>query len=69
MLGLPPWGRHRLAGGLYTTIGEKVAGVALANEWADAGPRGSAIRIGVTLGADLDHLLRTEGMTFVGLVW
>ena len=31
-LGLPPRGRHRLAGGVYTSLGEKVVGLSFADE-------------------------------------
>ena len=31
-LGLPPRGRHRLAGGVYTSLGEKVVGLSVADE-------------------------------------
>ena len=31
-LGLPPRGRHRLAGGVYTSLGEKVVGLSVTDE-------------------------------------
>jgi hypothetical protein len=70
-LGAPPRGRHRLAGGLYTSLGEKTVGVIFSDEitvgaWLSA----SALRLGAMLGTDLGYLgARPELTTFAGLVW
>jgi hypothetical protein len=69
MVGAPARGRHRLAAGLYTSIGEKTVGVALSDEIAGAGPGGLALRVGGLLGTDLDHSGRPEVTAFCGLVW
>lgn len=70
MVGLPTLGRSRAAAGVYTTLGEKVAGVALSDEIAGAGLGGSALRVGVLLGTDLEHVsTRPELTLFAGLAW
>jgi hypothetical protein len=69
-LGAPVWGRHRATAGVYTTIGEKVAGVTLSDEIAGAGPASSALRLGVMLGTDLERpSTRPEATAFAGLAW
>jgi hypothetical protein len=70
LLGTPVWGRHRPTAGVYTTIGEKVAGVAVADEIAGVGLGGSALRLGVLLGTDLERpTTRPEATAFAGLAW
>jgi hypothetical protein len=69
MVGAPLMGGHRIAGGLYTSIGEKTAGVAVSDEIAGAGPGGTALRVGGLLGTDLDHPGRVEITGFAGVVW
>jgi hypothetical protein len=69
MVGAPALGRHRLAAGLYTSIGEKAAGLAFSDEIAGAGPGGLALRLGGLLGTDLDHGGRPEITAFCGVVW
>jgi hypothetical protein len=73
-LGLPPRGRHRLAVGVYTSLGEKVAGFALADEidlrLTSARRLGRpSIRFGALLGTDLGHPGRPEVSVFGGLIW
>ena len=73
-LGLPPWGRHRLAGGVYTSLGEKVVGLSFADEidLRQTSPqrlRRPALRIGGALGTDIGHPGRPEIMLFGGLIW
>jgi hypothetical protein len=69
LMGGPPMGRHRLAGGLYTSLGEKTAGLAASDEIAGAGPAGLTLRVGGLLGTDLDHPGRPEITVFAGVVW
>jgi hypothetical protein len=70
LLGLPVMGRSRAAAGVYTTLGEKVAGVTAVDEITGAGPGGSALRLGVLLGTDLEHVSsRPELTVFGGLAW
>ena len=70
MVAAPPWRRHRPSAGLYTSIGEKTLGLALTDELAGAGPRGTALRWGALLGTDLERVgRRPELAGFVGLVW
>jgi hypothetical protein len=69
MVGAPVLGRHRPAAGLYTSLGEKTAGLALSDEIAAAGPAGLALRVGGLCGTDLDHRSRLEITAFAGLVW
>jgi hypothetical protein len=70
LVGAPVWGRHRAAGGLYTTIGEKTAGLAVTDEIAGVGPGGSALRVGGLLGTDLEKpSTRPELTLFGALVW
>jgi hypothetical protein len=70
VLGAPVWGRHRVTAGPYATIGEKVAGVAVSDEIAGVGLRGSALRLSVLLGTDLERpTTRPEATAFAGLAW
>ena len=69
-LGAPPLGAHRLAAGLYTSVGEKTAGLAVSDEIGDVDlVGGGAIRLGGLLGTDLGHPGRLELTLFGGLVW
>lgn len=70
LLGAPVWGRHRLKAGVYTTLGEKTAGLAASDEIAALGPWGTALRLGGLLGTDLEKPgTRPELTVFAGLVW
>lgn len=70
MLAAPPRGRHRAAGGLYTSIGEKTLGLAFADEVSGAGPGGRTLRLGALLGTDLERATTRPELTgFVGLLW
>jgi hypothetical protein len=65
----PPLGRHRLGFGVYTSLGEKVAGLALTDEIAGLLP-GSALRVGGLLGTAIGHGgARPELTLFGGLVY
>jgi hypothetical protein len=76
----PPQGRHRLAFGLYTSLGEKVAGLAFTDEMAGLLPEagwgawlgrsGSTVRVGGLLGTNLGHgVSRPEITLFAGIVY
>jgi hypothetical protein len=67
----PPRGHHRLAGGLYTSLGEKTVGVIFSDEIAVGGWwSASALRLGAMLGTDVGYFgARPELTTFAGLVW
>jgi len=71
LLGLRPFGAHRLAAGLYRTIGENVAGIAVEHEVALTQPwhGARALRWGARAGLDLDHPDRPELLLFGGLVF
>jgi hypothetical protein len=73
-LGLPPLGRHRLAGGLYTSLGEKVVGLSVSDEidlrrTSARRLQRPSIRLGATLGTDIGHVGRPEISLFGGIVW
>jgi hypothetical protein len=79
----PPRGRHRLSFGVYTSLGEKVAGLAVTDEIAglmDAGGPagwlgslgrpGSTLRVGGLLGTAIGHAgTRPELTLFAGVVY
>ena len=73
-LGPPPRGRHRLAGGVYTSLGEKVVGLSVADE-IDLRQTSRhrlgrpSLRVGGSLGTDIGHPDRPEIMLFGGLIW
>jgi len=70
LVGAPPRGRHRVAAGLYTSIGENTAGIAIADEIAAIGREGSHVRWGALIGSDVTHLgSRPEVTAFCGLVY
>ena len=69
MIGAPPRGRHRLSGGLYTTLGENVVGLVADDEMAGRLPLGRALRWGACLGFDFVHLARAEATIFAALVF
>jgi hypothetical protein len=69
LVGAPPWGRHRAQAGVYTSIGEMTAGLAAYDEIEGAGPRGTALRLGLLAGTDVFHPARVELTSFVGLAW
>lgn len=70
LVGAPVWGRHRAAAGVYTTIGEKTAGLAVTDEIAGGGPGGAALRLGGLLGTDIERpSSRPELTVFAALVW
>jgi len=70
-LAAPPRGRHRLAGGLYTSVGEKTVGVMVSDELAlGGGGPARGVRLGGMLGTDYGYLgARPELTVFAGLVW
>ncbi|MES1157547.1 MAG: hypothetical protein ABUL67_00480 [Haliangium ochraceum] len=69
-VGTPPRGRHRLAVGLYTSVGEKTAGILVSDEIAAGGWGSSSLRLGAMVGTDLDHPgARPELTGFAGTVW
>ncbi len=73
-LGLPPRGRHRLAGGVYTSLGEKVVGLSFADEidlrlTSQRRLGRPSIRVGANVGTDISHLGRPEIMLFGGIIW
>jgi hypothetical protein len=69
-LAAPPRGRHRLAAGVYTSLGEKVVGITASDEIEGlALARGAALRVGGLLGTDLGHATRPELTLFAGLTW
>ncbi len=71
MLALAPRGRHRIASGLYTTLGEKVIGptaideILLPRPWMGA----KAIRVGASVGTDWSYATRFELLLHGGLVF
>ena len=69
MVGAPVRGRHRMSGGLYTSIGETTVGLAFTDEIAGAGPLGTSLRWGGTVGTDLGMPSRPELTGFVGSAW
>jgi hypothetical protein len=73
LLGMPPIGRHRVAGGFYTSLGEKVVGLSFADEIDLRLPPARlgrpSLRLGGSLGTDLGHLGRPEIMLFGGVTW
>lgn len=69
MVGAPAIGRHRLAAGLYTSVGDKTVGLAFTDEVAGVGPGGTTLRFGALLGTPLDNRGRLELTVFAGLVW
>ena len=69
MMGAPPRGSHRVSAGLYTTLGENVAGLVADDEIAGKLLFGRALRWGACLGFDVVHLARAEATIFVGLVF
>jgi len=75
-LGLPASGRHRMSGGLYTTVGENIAGLTFTDEIADGlaggpvvGTRRRTFRWGGMVGTAYGDLSRVEVTGFVGCVW
>jgi hypothetical protein len=69
-VGAPPRSGHRLAGGLYTSLGEKIVGLTLTDELAERGPARTSLRLGALLGTNLDYpFARPELTAFAGLVW
>ena len=69
MVGAPKLGGHRLAAGLYTSLGENTAGLALSDE-LDLGDGTTRLRIGGMLGTELSAIvLRPEVTFFAGLVY
>lgn len=69
-LAAPPRGRHRLAGGLYTSLGEKTVGITFSDEITGGGCGEPGWRIGGMLGTDYGYFAaRPEVMVFAGLVW
>jgi hypothetical protein len=69
LLAAPPRGAHRLAAGVYTTVGENVAGLTCTDEVSGLGPTGVALRLGASLGLDVVHTSRPEAMVLTGLTW
>jgi hypothetical protein len=69
LLASPPRGRHRPAGGLFTSVGENVLGVQAYDEIGGVGPLGTALRLGASLGLDLGHPGRPEATVFSGVVF
>jgi hypothetical protein len=69
LLAAPPRGAHRVAGGVYTTLGENVAGLTLVDEVAGVGPPGASLRLGVSVGTDVVHPGRPEATLLIGLAW
>jgi hypothetical protein len=70
LLGAPPRAGHRMAGGLYTSLGEKTVGLAFTDELAERGPAGTSLRWGALLGTNWDNALARPELTgFAGLVW
>jgi hypothetical protein len=69
MVGAPMLGGHRLAAGLYTSLGENTAGLALSDELA-LGQGTTRLRVGGMLGTELSAFaLRPEVTLFAGLVY
>jgi hypothetical protein len=69
-LGAPVRGAHRLAGGVYTSIGEKTVGLCFTDELAGRGPAGASLRAGGLAGVNWDNPgSRPELTLFAGLVW
>jgi hypothetical protein len=70
-LGAPPRGAHRMAAGLYTSLGEKTVGLSFSDEIARPLPGWQAdVRFGGLLGTDYGHPgARPELTVFAGLVW
>lgn len=66
MLGGPARGMHRLSGGLYTSVGENVAGLIAVDELTS---KSSRYRIGASLGSVMDHIARVEMTAFCGVLW
>ena len=73
-LGLPPRGRHRVAGGVYTSLGEKVVGLSFTDEIdlrlnSQRRIGRPSIRLGANVGTDYGNPGRPEIMIFVGIIW
>jgi hypothetical protein len=68
-VGAPPRGNHRMAAGLYTSLGEKTVGLTFSDEITVHGWPAPALRVGGMLGTDVGHFDRPELTAFAGLVW
>jgi hypothetical protein len=69
MVGAPEVRGHRLAAGLYSSLGENTLGLALSDELA-LGEGATRLRLGGLLGTDLAHFAgRPEVTLFAGLVF